>query len=66
MEELLKTLEQKIKMLIKQHNGLSSSNQQLHQSKYLLACEKDMLLVRQHKAAKQIEDLISKLKAIEE
>lgn len=65
MDELLKTLEKKMKELIDQYNRLTSSNHELYQNKYVLTREKDILLVNQQKAIKQIEDLISKLKTIE-
>jgi uncharacterized protein (TIGR02449 family) len=65
MEDLLLRLEKQIKQLIDQHDQLKASNQQLHEGKYILACEKDALLTRQQKAILQIETLVSKLKAIE-
>ncbi len=65
MEELLQRLEKRIKELIDQHNRLKHSNLQLHQGKYLLAREKDVLLTKQQKAISQIENLVARLKAIE-
>lgn len=65
MDELLKTLEEKVKVLIDQHDRLKSSNQKLNQNKDVLLLDNDMLVIKQHQAIKQIEDLISKLKTIE-
>jgi uncharacterized protein (TIGR02449 family) len=64
MEELLTRLETQLRELITNHTQLKASNQQLQQNKHHLALEKDILLVRQQKAAAQIELLVSKLKTI--
>lgn len=65
MEELLQRLERQIKELIDQHDQLKTSNQQLHQGKFVLVRDKETLLAKQKKAISQIEMLISKLKSIE-
>jgi uncharacterized protein (TIGR02449 family) len=65
MDELLHSLEKRIKKLIDQHNHLKSSNHQLHQGKFILQREKEYLLAKQKKAIQQIETLVSRLKAIE-
>lgn len=58
MEELLQHLEKQIKKLIEDHHHL-------HHSKFLLAREKDLLLVKQQKVIAQIKTLVSKLKTLE-
>jgi uncharacterized protein (TIGR02449 family) len=65
MEELLTVLEKKLKALLEEHMRLKISNQKLHQNKSMIAREKELLSIKQHKAIQQIEDLISKLKTIE-
>jgi uncharacterized protein (TIGR02449 family) len=65
MEELLQSLEKRIKELIDQHTRLKHANLQLHQGKHMLAREKDTLLAKQQKAISQIESLVARLKAIE-
>lgn len=65
MEELLYRLEQQIKNLVDQYDQLKRSNQQLHHGKFLLVREKESLVAKQYKAISQIQNLVSKLKAIE-
>ncbi len=65
MDELIKRLESQIKSLIGHYGHLKNSNQKLHQSKFSLVREKELLFTKQEKAIKQIESLVSKLKTIE-
>jgi uncharacterized protein (TIGR02449 family) len=65
MEELLKILDEKMKSLIDKYQRLKVSNLELNQNKFVMTREKDLLLIKQQNAVKQIEDLISKLKTIE-
>lgn len=65
MDELLHQLERRIRVLVDRHHQLLYSNQQLHQGKFSLQREKELLLSRQQKAIHQIQILVSKLKAIE-
>ena len=65
MDEILKRLEGQIRKLVEQYGHLKKSNQYLNQGKFLLAREKDGLVEKQQQAIKQIESLISQLKAIE-
>lgn len=65
MDELIQHLEKQVKKLIDQHNLLKQSNQQLHQGKFMLTRDKELLLDKQKKAIVQIETLVSKLKSIE-
>ena len=65
MEELLHRLEKQIKKLVDQYDQLKHSNQQLHQVKFLLVREKELLMARQQKAISQIQTFVAKLKAIE-
>jgi uncharacterized protein (TIGR02449 family) len=65
MDELIKRLETQIKALIGRHSQLKNTNQKLHQGKFLLVREKELLLTKQEKAIKQIETLVSKLKTLE-
>lgn len=65
MDELLHRLETQIKELIDQHDTLKQSYQQVHQGKFLLARDKELLVSRQQKAITQIESLVSRLKSIE-
>ncbi len=65
MEELFQCLEKKIKELVDQNTKLKQSNLHLHQGKHVLTREKDALLARQQKAISQIENLVARLKAIE-
>lgn len=66
MEELLHTLEYKIKSLLDRHDKLKYANQELSHGTLLLARKKDDLLAKQQKAIMQIETLVSKLRSIEE
>ena len=65
MEELLHSLEKRIRELVDQHDKLRYSSLQSSQGKSLAAKEKDSLLARQQKAISQIETLVARLKAIE-
>lgn len=65
MDELLQQLEQHIVKLLKQHHELKHSNHQLHQGRFSLLHEKEVLLDKQRKAINQIESLVNKLKAVE-
>ncbi len=65
MEELLQSLEKRIKELVDQHDKLKYSNLQSDQDKSQLIKEKDLLLAKQQKAILQIETLVTRLKAIE-
>lgn len=62
MDDLLYHLEQQIRSLIDQHDGLKQYNQQLQHNKAMLAHKYEALLVKQQKAITQIETLVSKLK----
>lgn len=65
MEELLQSLEKRIKELIDQQTRLKHANLQLHQGKHMLVREKEALLAKHQKAILQIESLVARLKAIE-
>lgn len=65
MEELLRHLEARIKKLIDQQDQLKKANEQLHQGKFHLVREKDLLLDHTKKAINQIETLVTRLKSIE-
>lgn len=62
MEELFHHLELRIKNFITQHSRLQQKLQRHEQS---CVQEKEFLFARQEKAIKQIEGLLSKLKALE-
>lgn len=64
MEELLQTLENRIRELIGKHDNLAQSNRQLDQGKLALAREREALMHKQQKAIKSIEGLIERLKSI--
>jgi len=65
MEELLLSLEKKIKELVAKHDHLKNSNTELNQGKSCLAKEKEQLMLKQQKAIAQIQNLVLRLKAIE-
>ena len=65
MEDLLKRLERQIRSLVDHQDQLRQSNHQLQHNKGSLAREKELLLTRQQKAIHVIENLLSRLKAIE-
>lgn len=56
-------LETKIRDLISKHDHLKHSHRQLNQGKMNLARDKEALMIKQQKAANQIEGLIAKLKS---
>ena len=58
-------LEKKIKTLVDQYDQLKCSHKQLHQGKFLLVREKELLMAKQKKAIAQIQTLVAKLKVIE-
>ncbi len=64
MDEILRQLETKIRGLIEKYDSLNHSNQQLSQGTVSLAREKEALLLKQQKAAAQIEGLVTRLKSI--
>lgn len=66
MDDLFKQLEKKIKSLVEQHHSLKHSNHQLHQGKFQLSHEKELLIAKQQRAIKLIESLVSKLKTLED
>jgi uncharacterized protein (TIGR02449 family) len=65
MEELLQRLERKIKELVERHDHLKNFNHQLTHGKTALAREKDALIMKHQKAINQIQNLVTRLKAIE-
>ena len=65
MEDLFQRLEKQIKKLIDQSDQLKQANYQLNHGKSVLTREKDRLMLKQKKAALQIQSLLSKLKTLE-
>lgn len=64
MEELLQTLESRIRHLLDKHESLQRSHSQLSQGQGSLQHENKTLMSKQEKAIKQIEDLVARLKSV--
>ena len=66
MEELLKHLESRIQKLLQKSNQLQISNRHIQQGKRSLAFENERLLTQQKSAIMKIENMVVRLKALEE
>lgn len=65
MEELLNTLEMRIRNLLDRHTGLIEINDDLLRKKSAIRREKEAMALKQRQVVNQIASLVTKLKAIE-
>lgn len=65
MEELLNTLEMRIRHLLDRHTGLIETNDDLLRKKAAMRREKEAMALKQKQVVNQIASLVTKLKAIE-
>lgn len=66
MDELIHSLEKKIKTLIQQCELLQHANVKLSQNKLLLLKERELLMAKNKLAVSQIEHMVSRLKSLEQ
>lgn len=65
MDELVRRLETRLKTLLHQYEKLKQVNANLRQNQAAITREKDVLLAKNKVAISQIENMVSRLKSIE-